>query len=293
MTHHSGERMISTILPNGTLPLGLGCSRLGSVNGASGDEAKALLSLALDEGVRFFDTSSIYAQGDSERYLGQVIGPRDDCLICSKGGKYLSLPKRLLVPFKTTLRSIVRRSASARGGVAKVRSWPLPARWEAEFLMRELEGSLRRLRREKIDIHMLHSPDAAILWRGDAVGTLESARLVGKIGLVGVSVDDPEAAGAALADPRIRVLQLPLHDGDRRYDLLIDTAAKRGVSIVAREVLSGPWAIADTVDIRGTAARRIAEVVRRNDIAMTLVGTTKADHLREAIAAASFGYNLR
>ena len=57
-------------LSQSDLALGLGCSRLGSVNGATGTEARDLLQAALDQGVRFFDTSNIYAQGDSERYSG-------------------------------------------------------------------------------------------------------------------------------------------------------------------------------------------------------------------------------
>ena len=278
--------MTPQILPTGALTLGLGCSRLGSVNGASGDEARALLRLALEEGVRFFDTSNIYAQGDSERYLGEIVAGRDDCIICSKGGKYLSLPKKLLVPFKGALRSLVRRSAGARSGVARARSQPMPTRWEAAFLTRELEASLKRLRRERIDIHMLHSPAAAVFEQGDAVGALEAARLAGKIGLVGASVDDPAAALAALADPRVRVLQLPLHAGDTAYDAVLAEAASRGVAIVAREILGGPQAIAGAIDVASSAEARIRAVIGRPDIAVTLIGTTKAAHLRQAIGAA-------
>lgn len=278
--------MTPQILPTGTIALGLGCSRLGSVNGASGDEARALLHLALDGGIRFFDTSNIYAQGDSERYLGEIVAGRDDCVICSKGGKYLSLSKKLLVPFKGALRSLVRRSAGARSGVARARSLPMPTRWDADFLTRELEASLKRLRRERIDIHMLHSPAAAVFEQGDAVGALEAARLAGKIGRVGASVDDPEAARAALADPRVQVLQLPLHDGDTAYDAILAEAASRGVAIVAREILGGPRAISGAVDVASSAEARIRSVTARPDIAVTLIGTTKAAHLRQAVAAA-------
>lgn len=278
--------MTQPILPEGTLALGLGCSRLGSVNGASGEEARALLHLALEQGIRFFDTSNIYAQGDSERYLGEIVASRDDCVICSKGGKYLSLPRKLLVPFKGALRSLVRRSAGARGGVARARSQPMPTRWDAGFLTRELEASLKRLRRERIDIHMLHSPAAAVLERGDAVAALEAARLAGKIGRVGASVDDPEAARAALADPRVQVLQLPLHDGDTAYDAILAEAASRGVAIVAREILGGPRAISGAVDVASSAEARIRSVTARPDIAVTLIGTTKPAHLRQAVAAA-------
>ena len=57
--------------PPGALRLGLGCSRLGSVGGASKDESLSLLPAALTEGFRVFDTSNIYgretASGSSAR----------------------------------------------------------------------------------------------------------------------------------------------------------------------------------------------------------------------------------
>ncbi len=75
-----------------SLPLGLGCSRLGSVLGPGEDGARALIATALDHGITFFDTATIYAQGDSERLLGRVLGRRRDCVICSKVGQHLPVP---------------------------------------------------------------------------------------------------------------------------------------------------------------------------------------------------------
>lgn len=278
--------MTPQILPEGTLALGLGCSRLGSLNGASGKEARAILHLAVEQGIRFFDTANIYAQGDSERYLGEILAARSDCVICSKGGKYLTIRKKIFVPLKGVLRSFASRSEDMRSTVARVRSRPMPTRWDSGFLTRELEASLKRLRRERIDIYMLHSPAATVLERGDAVEALEAARLAGKIGCVGASVDDPEAARAALADPRVWVLQLPLHAGDTAYDAVLAEAASRGVAIVAREILGGQQAISGTLDVASSAEARVRSVIGRPDIAVTLIGTTKAAHLRQAVAAA-------
>ncbi|QQM32466.1 aldo/keto reductase [Martelella lutilitoris] len=271
-----------TIIPDDALRLGLGCSRLGSVNGSTGDEARALLRAALDEGVRFFDTSNIYAQGDSERYLGEVLGDRTDCVICSKGGKYLSLTKRALVPFKGMLRKVARRSGSAREGVARIRSNPMPTRWDGPFLTSSLEQSLRRLRRERLDIYMLHSPSAEVLKAGEAMQALEKARDAGKTRWIGASVDDPDAMMAALADPRVEVLQVPLHPGDASFDAAMLRAAEQGIAIVAREVLGGPKVISGSVSVAAFAAERIPEMVARSDVAVTLVGTTKTEHLRAA-----------
>jgi aryl-alcohol dehydrogenase-like predicted oxidoreductase len=275
---------MSAFLPLSDLRLGLGCSRLGSVNGATGAEARDLIQDALDQGVRFFDTSNIYAQGDSERYLGSMIGDRADCIICTKGGKYLSLKNRLLTPAKGLIRWMTRKLPWARQSVSKARARPMPTRWDGPFLLRSLDASLRRLKRRSVDIYMLHSPPAEIIRQGHAIAALEEARVAGKILHIGVSADDTETVSAALDDPRISVIQLPLHACDNSYDPLILRAKQQGIAIIAREILSG--ASPGTDDYAGFVARRIREVVSNPDIAITLVGTTKRPHLAAAIDAA-------
>lgn len=275
---------MNTFLPPSNLRLGLGCSRLGSVNGATGVEARDLIQAALDQGVRFFDTSNIYAQGDSERYLGSVIGTRADCIICTKGGKYLSLKHRMLTPAKGVIRWLTRRLPSARQSVSRARARPMPTRWDGPFLLRSLNASLHRLQRDRVDIYMLHSPPAAIIRQGHAIAALEEARRAGKIEHIGVSADDTDAVSAALDDPRVSVIQLPLHAGDTSYDPLILRAKQQGVAIVAREILSG--LSLDSEDRENLVSRRIRDVTVNPDVAMTLIGTTKRPHLGAAIAAA-------
>ena len=274
------------LLPPHALQIGLGCSRIGSVNGPSKEEARLLLERALVEGIRFFDTSNIYGQGDSERLLAEAIGSRDDCIICSKAGKYLDWKKRLLVPVKGMLQGVVQRSGQARGTVAIARAKPMPTCWHPNFLRKSLEASLRRLNRPRVEIFFLHSPQVEVLQRGDAVGALETAQTAGKIGLVGVSVDDVAAAMAALADPRVQVVQLPLRPNETAFDPVITQAAACGVAVIAREIMGGPQAISGAVDPAGYAQTRIAQMVMHDDVALPLIGTTKIANLLVAIAAA-------
>lgn len=98
-------------------PVGLGCSRLGSVLGASKEDAEILLRAALDNGVTFFDTSDIYAQGESESLLGKAIVGRRDVIICTKAGKYLPLSRRLLLPFKSLIKQVASRNQAVRQSV--------------------------------------------------------------------------------------------------------------------------------------------------------------------------------
>lgn len=280
---------VAGVLPAGVLPLGLGCSRLGSVNGASASEARVLLKHALDEGIRFFDTSNIYGQGDSERLLAEVLGRREDCVICSKAGRYLDWKKRLLLPLKGALRGLARRSGQTRQTIASARAKPMPTRWEPGFLLGSLDASLRRLNRSQIEIFMLHSPDAEVMRRGDAIGALEQAQAAGKIGIIGVSVDDVASAEAALRDPRVRALQLPLRPGETEFDAIAGQAAAVGVAVIAREVLGGAAAIAGAVAPAAYARARIIDMVHNPAVAMSLVGTTKSANLSAATAAARAG----
>lgn len=275
---------MSVMLQNSDLRLGLGCSRLGSVNGATGNEARELIQAALDEGVRFFDTSDIYAQGDSERYLGEVVGHREDCIICTKGGKYLSLKFRFLAPAKLIIRWITHRLPSVRQGVLKARARPMPTCWDRVYLQKSLYASLRRLKRGCVDIYMLHSPPVEVIRQGNAISALEEVLAMGKIRHIGVSADNAEVVSAALDDPRVSVIQLPLHLGDDSFTPLVSRAKRQGVVIVAREILSG--ARLEDKGSDGFVAQRIREVVAKPDIAITLIGTTKLNHLAAAINAA-------
>ena len=280
------ETSETQLLPQGALPIGLGCSRLGSVNGASGPEAAALIRAALDEGIRFFDTSSIYGQGDSERLIGQVLGRRDDCIVCSKAGKYLSWKRRLLLPVKGLLRGVARRSDRARSGVAAARSKPMPVRWDKRFLQQSIDGSLRRLGRERIEMFMLHSPAAEVLLDGGAMDALAQAQKAGKLGLIGVSPDDAACAEAALRDPRVQALQIPLLPGDSTFDGVAAAAAAAGVHVIAREILGVAQAISGAADPGAHVRGRIAELIRQPEVTLPLVGTTRLQNLAACAAAA-------
>lgn len=277
---------LSHLFPHDTMRLGLGCSRLGSVNGSSAQESLSLLKTAIDAGIRFFDTSNIYAQGDSERLLAQAIGQREDCIICSKAGKYLSWKRRLFLPAKSVLKSVVGRSDTARRSVASARSRPMPTCWDAAFLSTSIDGSLKRLKRDRIDVFLLHSPPGDVLSQGDAIGTLAAARAAGKIDLIGASVDDVAAAQAALADSRIEVLQIPLHPGSDDFNVIVAQAAQQGVAVIAREILGGAMTISQTLDPKRFVTERIKVMTTSPDITVTLLGTTRTANLMSAVHTA-------
>lgn len=131
------------------------------------EETKAVLRRALELEINLIDTADSYGPEVSERLIGETLHPYpEDLLIATKGGF----------------------------------TRPGPNRWEpdgrSEHLRKALEGSLRRLKLERIDLYQLHRIDPKVPLE-ESLGTLAELRGEGKIrhiGLSEVSVADIERA---------------------------------------------------------------------------------------------------
>jgi aryl-alcohol dehydrogenase-like predicted oxidoreductase len=263
--------------------VGLGCSRFGSLTQPmSQSQAHALVEAALDAGITLFDTANIYGQGDSERWLGAALRGRD-AFVCSKAGQIMpasSTPLRLV---KLALKPAVRSVAPLRRKVLNRRAAPYPLCFEPDHLRREARASLRRLNRERIEGFFLHGPELETVRRGEAVGVLDELRQTGDIGWPGVSTDEAETAMAALDDPRVRLLQLPLELLTAAPEVGL-AAERSGVRVLVREVFGGfdP----ERAAIRHEAAdRAVREALDLSGASAVLVGTSKIVHLLQAARA--------
>jgi predicted oxidoreductase len=126
-------------------------------------EARAFLDAAEELGVNFFDHANIYAHGRSEEVFGRVMRERP------------SLRDRIVLQSKAGIR------------------WPddppgTPMRYDfsREHLLEAVEGSLRRLGTDHLDILLLHRPD--VLWQPEEVaGAFEALKRAGKVRYFGVS----------------------------------------------------------------------------------------------------------
>ena len=125
---------------------------------------------ALDLGVNFFDTADVYGLGRSEEILGKVLKGRD-VVIATKAGNI--------------------RNESGQAG----------KNFSKEYLVGAVEGSLKRLRRETLDLFQLHNPSEEELRRGDCLEALELIRETGKVRYTGVSINKPEEGLAVLNGP--------------------------------------------------------------------------------------------
>jgi aryl-alcohol dehydrogenase-like predicted oxidoreductase len=140
--------------------VGLGCNRLGEQNQLD-DHWLRLVQRAADLGVNIFDTAENYQWGRSEEILGHALGRRDDVFIASKVSPNRDTGKR---------------------------------EFTAHNIMKAAEESLKRLRRETIDIYQLHSPTRQDLERFDWIEGMTKLVAQGKIRFRGVALTI--AAGA-------------------------------------------------------------------------------------------------
>jgi aryl-alcohol dehydrogenase-like predicted oxidoreductase len=181
--------------------LGLGCNNFGQRVGLA--ETRDIVAAALDEGVTFFDTADLYGRTDSERYLGQALGPRRaDVVIATKWGY-------------TTL-----EGAPTRRGLG-LRPKAVP-RGSGRYIRWALDESLRRLGTDWIDVYQYHLLDEETPLEETFDALFEEIR-AGKIRFVGLpTLDVPELEHAVATAER---LGLPLASMQVHVNLIRRDAA--------------------------------------------------------------------
>jgi aryl-alcohol dehydrogenase-like predicted oxidoreductase len=233
---------------------GLGCARIGGIFKREPAEFVRLLSAACDAGITFFDTADIYSQGESEMLLGRAFRGRrrDQVVIASKAGYVLPSRRRLIARVKPLVRPLIRLLGLKRRHVAGAVSGPVVQDFSSAHLRRAVEGSLRRLKTDRLDLLQLHSPPAAIVEEGGWIEALEALKAAGKIRHYGVSCDSVEAAQAALGHAGVASLQVVINLLDRDAVPVVARAHEQGVGIIARECLANGLLIKEisALDVR-------------------------------------------
>lgn len=222
--------------------VGLGCWPIGGAmaageqplgyTGIDDAESRRALAQAADLGVTLFDTADAYGAGHSETLLGQAFGDRPEIVIATKFGNLIDEDRRQLTG----------QDSSPR------------------YVRQAVQASLRRLRRQTIDLYQLHTPPGTPAETEDLLAVLEDLVQQGLVRWYGISSDDPAAATMFAAGSHCTAVQLelnvlggrtPVVEVCERHDL-----AALGRSPLAMGLLSGRWA-ADSEplpadDIRGT-----------------------------------------
>jgi aryl-alcohol dehydrogenase-like predicted oxidoreductase len=215
--------------------LGLGCSPLGG--GLFRNDRRESLRVvhhALDRGITFFDTADNYSMGESERLLGEALrGRRDRAVIASKVGARYGSADRLLLKARPLLRPLKGLLGGARRSINLVRDKRKHYDFSPAHLQRAVEGSLRRLGSDYIDVYQLYNPSAEDISEFAMRDTLEKLRAAGKIRCFGVTANHVRDAVPALDCAGIASVQLPISllDQDGLHDFLAKASA-RGLAII-------------------------------------------------------------
>ncbi len=227
--------------------LGLGCARIGGIFQSDPKAFLELLRAALAAGINFFDTADMYSQGESEELLGRALrGVRDRAVIATKAGYLLPARRRMLARVKPLVRPFIRLLGVRREQLPdSLRGVPTQD-FSPRHLQRAIEGSLRRLRTDRIDLFQLHSPPADAIERADWLPALERLQREGKILHYGVACDTAADALVALQHPGVRSVQVTINLLDQRaLDHLLPKAREKRVAVIARECLSNGLLIKD------------------------------------------------
>jgi pyridoxine 4-dehydrogenase len=225
--------------------------------------AVALLRRAVELGVNFIDTADSYGPHVSEELIATALAPYDGVVVATKGGLTRSGPG----------------------------AWGVDGR--PERLRAALEGSLRRLAVERIDLYQLHRPDPAVPFE-DSLGVLVEAQQAGKIRHIGLSNVTAAELEQALAIAEIVSVQNRYSALDRGSQAVLDACTQRAIAFI-------PWfplAAGDAAEADGTLAEvarshgaspgqiALAWLLAVSPVMVPIPGTSKIAHLEENVAAA-------
>jgi aryl-alcohol dehydrogenase-like predicted oxidoreductase len=226
------------------------------------DRAQAALRRAVALDVNFIDTADSYGPEVSERLIAETLYPYpEDLIIATKGG-------------------LVR---------------PGPDQWEPdgrpEHLRQACEGSLARLRLDRIDLYQFHRPDPKVPI-AESIGALAELKDEGKIRHVGVSnFTEEQLRQAERVTPVVSV--------QNRYNVT-DRSSESMVDLCDQEMLVFlPWApvqqteasraVLDAARNHGVSPHQIvlAWLLQRSPQILPIPGTSSPEHVEENVAAAS------
>lgn len=173
---------------------------------------------------------------------------------------------------------------------------PGPDQWShdasPQHLCEAVEGSLKRLRVERIDLYQFHAPDPAVKF-GASVEALAKLRKQGKIRLIGLSNVTREHIERAQKIVPIVSVQNRYGFGDREWDNVVDFCTTERIVFI-------PWFPLGAGKVAHEALQRVAGkhqatekqialawLLQRSPVMLPIPGTSSIKHLEENVAAAS------
>ena len=226
--------------------------------------AEAVLRRVVELGINLIDTADAYGPGVNERQISSALHPYpEDLVIATKGGYTRQGPGR----------------------------WRTNAR--PKHLREACEGSLRRLKLDRIDLYQLHRPDRRVAFE-DTVWTLARLREEGKIRHIGLSNVGVREIVMALDIVPIVSVQNRYNLTDRASEAVVETCEREGIAFIPWYPLAtgklarrgGPLDEIATRHEATPAQVALAWLLARSPVVLPIPGTSSVEHLEENVAAA-------
>jgi pyridoxine 4-dehydrogenase len=225
--------------------------------------ALAVLRRAMELEINFIDTADSYGPNVSEELIAEALFP---------------YPAGLVI--------------ATKGGWNR----PGPNQWTHDaspaHLRKAVEGSLKRLRLDRIDVYQLHIPDPVTSFEA-SVETLAQLRNEGKIRQVALSNVTQEHIERARKIVPIVSVQNRYSFADREWDYVVDYCERNGIAFI-------PWFPLGAGKVAGQVLGRIATahqagptqialawLLRRSPIMLPIPGTSSIEHLEQNVTAGS------
>ena len=237
--------------------MGLGCMGMSFSYGPPKDvtEMTALLRAAVERGVTFFDTAEVYGPFTNEELVGEALAPfRKQVVIATKFGFDLS-------------------GSDNRPGAPSLNSQP-------EHIKQAVEGSLKRLKVETIDLLYQHRVDPAVPIE-DVAGAVKELIQQGKVKHFGLSEAAAQTIRRAHAVQPVTALQSEYSLWWRRPEAeIIPTLEELGIGFVPYSPLGKGFLTGamnentklDSSDFRSTLPRFTPEAMKANQALVDLLG---------------------
>jgi aryl-alcohol dehydrogenase-like predicted oxidoreductase len=231
---------------------------------ADRENALRVLRRAVELGVNFIDTADAYGPHVNEEQIAAALHPYPkDLVIATKGG-------------------------STRAG---------PGQWgrdgRPEYLKAACEGSLKRLRLDRIDLYQLHTVDPTVSLE-EQVGALRDLRDEGKIRFVGLSNVDLEQLRHAERVVQIASVQNNYNVGNRFSEPVLQYCEANGIAFIPYFPLdagdiAAMEALQPIADAHGVTVFQVALawLLRHSPVTLPIPGTSSLQHLEENVAARS------
>jgi pyridoxine 4-dehydrogenase len=229
------------------------------------DECRRVLQRAVELGVNFIDTANSYGPEVSERLIAEALHPYpDDLVIATKAG------------FER----------------------PGPGRWvvngDPAYLKRECEGSLRRLRLDRIPLFQLHRIDSKVPL-SEQIGALTELRDEGKIRFIGLSEVSAAQLDAVRELTPVATVQNRYNLGDRAAEPVLEACEREGIGFIpwfplnTGRLAEGGGPLDAIAERHGASPAQLALawLLHRTSVMLPIPGTSKVDHLEDNMKAAA------